>query len=72
MKKVLKLSEKIENTHELRMKVKEYEKIPEDKDEGFVSYSKIDDDVTDPDKTRILVIFTTRNLMERMSLGSFC
>ena len=72
MKKVLKLSEKIENTHELRMKVKEYEKIPEDKDEGFVSYSKIDDDVTDSDKTRILVIFTTRNLMERMSLGSFC
>ena len=44
MKKVLKLSEKIENTHQLRIKIKEYEKIPEDEHEGFVSYSKIDDD----------------------------
>ena len=66
MKKVLKLSEKIENTHELRIKLKEYEAIPEDKDEGFVSYSKIDDDVAHPDDTRVLVIFTTRNLIERM------
>ena len=62
MKKVLKLSEKIENTHQLRIKIKEYEKIPEDKHEGFVSYSKIDDDVSDPDNTRLTVIFTTGNL----------
>ena len=67
MKKILKLSEKIENTHQLRIKIKDYEEIPDDKDEGFVSYSKIDDDVTDPENTRLLVIFTTRNLIERMS-----
>ena len=66
MKKVLKLSEKIENTHQLRIKLKEYEKIPEDKHEGYVCYSKIDDDVSDPDKTRLTVIFTTGNLLERM------
>ena len=70
MKKVLKLSEKIENTHQLRIKIKEYEKIPEDKHEGFVSYSKIDDDVSDPDNTRLTVIFTTGNLIERMRKSS--
>ena len=60
------MSEKIENTHELRNKLKEFEDVPDDEHEGYVSYHNIEDDVTDPDDTRIIAIFTTKNLQERM------
>ena len=69
MKKILKLSEKIDNTHDLRNKLREYEAVPEDVHEGYVAFSKIDDDVVDSEDTRFLVIFSTQNLIERMRKG---
>ena len=59
LKKVLDLTESIDNTHELRNKIKEYSKIPDNDIESFVCYSNIQDDVESNEELRLVVIFTT-------------
>ena len=42
MKKLLSMSETVENTHDLREKIKDHLKIPENDIEGYVAYEKIE------------------------------
>ena len=43
MKKVLNLSETVENTHDLREKIKEFLEVPDNDIEGYVPYENIQD-----------------------------
>ena len=59
LKKVLDLTESIDNTHELRTKIQQYSKVPDNDIESFICYSNIQDDVEDNEEIRLVVIFTT-------------
>ena len=65
MRKRLNMSENLYTTHELRNKAKEYSKQPEDDDEGWIPFCKIEDESLDKE-TRFLIIFTTNNLLKRI------
>ena len=50
MKKVLNLSETVENTHDLREKIKEFLEVPDNDIEGYVPYENIQDEKEDEEK----------------------
>ena len=62
MKKILNLSESVENTHDLREKIKDHLKVPENDIEGYVAYNNIQDENED-EETRFTVIFATKRTL---------
>ena len=59
IKKKLYKSQNIVNTHDLRQRVCQHDKIPEDELEGYVCYSYIDDENEENDP-RFTIIFSTK------------
>ena len=49
------MCESVENTHDLREKIKEHIKIPENDIEGYIAYENIEDENED-EETRFTVI----------------
>ena len=62
----LKINESIYNTHDLRMKIKDLLEKPEDDDQPWVPFSKIEDD-SDNIKPRFTVIFGTNKTLGRLN-----
>ena len=46
-KKNLNLCETVENTHDLREKIKDHRTVPENDIEGYVAYDNIQDEIED-------------------------
>ena len=65
LKKVLKQTEKIMPTHDLRNKLAEHTATPESEHDGYVPYYAIDDEYDD-DETRFIVTFATKKSLELM------
>ena len=63
MKKILNLTEHIENTHQMRQKIENHLEVPDNDIEGYIPYYSIQDDVEQNDKTCFCVIFSTTKLM---------
>ena len=68
MKKVLK-SETVENTHDLREKIKEFLEVPDNDIEGYVPYENIQDEKED-EETRFTVIFATKRTLSFLKKSS--
>ena len=64
LKKVLHISESLHNTHELRQKIAEYTNEPANDIESYVAYSNIQDDVDSIEDIRVVIIFTTKRILE--------
>ena len=63
LKKIMNLSEHIENTHQMRQKIENHLEVPDNDIEGYIPYYSIQDDVESNEKTRFCVIFSTKRLM---------
>ena len=65
VKKVCNLAESLDNTHELREKIKQYLEIPENDIESYVAHAKIEDENND-EEVRFVIIFTTKRILRYM------
>ena len=62
VKKVCNLAESLDNTHELREKIKQYLEVPENDIESYVAHSKIEDE-NNEEEVRFVIIFTTKRIL---------
>ena len=67
IKKVLKLTDNLANTHQLRQKLQQHSEVPDNDIEAYVPYFNIKDDVDDPEDTRFLAIFATKRTLSLLS-----
>ena len=62
VKKVCNLAESLDNTHELREKIKQYLEVPENDIESYVAHAKIEDE-NNEEEVRFVIIFTTKRIL---------
>ena len=67
MKNIMNLAEHIENTHQMRQKIENHLEVPDNDIEGYIPYHSIQDDVEQNEKTRFVVIFSTKRLISFLS-----
>ena len=64
---MLKLTDNLANTHQLRQKLQQHSEVPDNDIEAYVPYFNIKDDVDDPEDTRFLAIFATKRTLSLLS-----
>ena len=68
VKKVCNLAESLDNTHELRQKIKQYTSVPENDIESYVAHSSIEDEKDE--EVRFVIIFTTKRILRYLELNN--
>ena len=69
MKKVNGLTEGMENTHEMRLKMEQHNTEPDNDLQAYIPYSKIHDEDKD-EETKFIVIFVTKRTLSYLSQGN--
>ena len=67
LKKIMNLSDHIENTHQMRQKIENHLEVPDNDIEAYIPYYSIQDDVENNEKTRFCIIFSTKRLISLLN-----
>ena len=69
-KKIMNLTDHIEDTHQMRQKIENHIEVPDNDIEAYIPYYNIQDDVDQADKTRFCIIFSTKRLLSFLTKSS--